>query len=164
MDQKFTKGLSAFLTVVVVFLSVCDVLVTATAPWWLREVYSGRFGDYRVLLGYDFSHRGIIYPLMLTFFMLSGLLCLGILAAAYRILRKIRRGLPFCIENSVSQRNAGLCAFGLAGVFFAKMFVTPTFLTLVCIGLFLLFGLFMLVISSLFRLATRIKEENDLTI
>jgi hypothetical protein len=32
------------------------------------------------------------------------------------------------------------------------------------VGVFILFGLFMIVLSQLFKLATQIKEENELTI
>jgi hypothetical protein len=72
--------------------------------------------------------------------------------------------MPFCVQNAVSLRNAALCAFGLFAVFMTKMFFSASILTVVCGGIFLLFGLFVLVISQLMRVAVRIKEENELTI
>lgn len=164
MENKAARGLSTFLTAVVVFMSVCDVFLIATAPWWLKNVYQGDFDNFKIMLGYYYPTAGMIYPLMLTFFILCGLLCLGILAAAFRILMRIRRDLPFCQQNAVSLRNAAYCAFGLFLIFMSKMFFSPTILTVVCGGIFLLFGLFVLVISMLVKVAARIKEENELTI
>jgi hypothetical protein len=164
MDPKATKGLSMFLTVVVIFMSVCDIFLVCTAPLWLKAIYTEDFGELKIMLGYTYSPGGMIYPLMLAFFILCGLLCLGVLVAALRILMQIRRDMPFCVRNAVSMRNAAYCAFGLFAVFMAKMFFSWSILTLVCGGIFLLFGLFVLVMSQLVRVAARIKEENELTI
>ena len=164
MESKAAKQLSTFLTVVVVFLSVCDVFLMISAPWWLKYVYEGDFGDIKVMLGYDFSNAGMIYPLMLAFFIICGLLCLGILFASFRILLRIRQDMPFCVTNAVSMRNASICGLGLFLVFMAKMFFSPSILTFVCGGIFLLFSLFVMVLSELVRVAARIKEENELTI
>ncbi len=127
-------------------------------------MYETNFAGLRIMMGYNYAMSGVIYPLMLTFFILSGLLCLGILAAAFRILWRIRRNVPFCTGNAISLRNAAICSFGLFVVFTLKMFFSPSILTLVCGGMFLLFGLFVIVMSQLVRVATQIREENDLTI
>lgn len=164
MNSKATRRLSVFLTAVVVFLSVCDIFIVCTSPWWLHTLYKTGFADLRVMLGYNYAMSSVIYPLMLAFFILSGLLCLGILVAAYRILKRIRIDNPFCDGNAASLRNAAICSFALFVVFMLKMAFSPSILTLVCGGMFLLFGLFVMVISQLVRTAAQIKEENDLTI
>lgn len=164
MGSKATKRLSMFLTVAVIFMSVCDISLIVTAPLWLKAIYTEDFGDLKIMLGYAYSPDGMIYPLMLAFFILCGLLCLGILIAAFRILMQIRRDMPFSVHNAVSMRSAAFCAFGLFAVFMAKMFFSWSILTLVCGGIFLLFGLFVMVISQLVRVAARIKDENELTI
>ena len=164
MNSKATRWLSVFLTVVVIFLSVCDIAIVCSSPFWLSTLYKSNFAGLRVMLGYNYALTGVIYPLMLTFFIISGLFCLGILAAAYRILKRILKDSPFCVGNAVSLRNASFCSFGLFLVFMLKMLFSPSILTFVCGGMFLLFGLFVMVISQLVRVATQIKEENDLTI
>jgi hypothetical protein len=164
MESKTTKGLSLLLCVTVVFLSVCDVVIVCSAPFWLHTLYQNNFAGLRVMLGYNYAIGSAIYPLMLVFFILSGLLCLGILAAAYRILGRILKNTPFCLANAVSLRNAAICAFGLCAVFMLKLLFSPSILTFVCGGIFLLFGLFVLTMAQLVRAATRLKEENDLTI
>jgi hypothetical protein len=164
MNSKATRWLVAFLTVVVIFLSVCDVLITCTSPIWLHTFYKTEFSALRIMLGYNYAMSDVIYPYMLTFFIISGLLCLGVLAEAFRILQRIKKSNAFCDGNAVSLRNAAICSFGLFVVFIIKMFVSPSILTLVCGGMFLLFALFILVISQLVRVAAQMKEENDLTI
>jgi cytochrome b561 len=164
MESKATKRLAVFLSLVVLFLSVCDVFIVVTSPWWLHTIYQGDYQGLRIMLGYNFSTSQIIYPLMLAFFILCGLLCLGILAAAYRILRRIRQSMPFCARNAVSLRNAALCSFGLFVIFMLKMFFSASILTFVCGGMFLLFGLFVMVMSQLVLEAARLKEESELTI
>lgn len=164
MNSKATSRLSVFLTAVVVILSACDVLIVCTSPWWLHTLYQSDFEEIRLMLGYNYSMANVIYPLMLAFFIISGLLCLGIFTAAYRILKRIRNDNPFCIENAISLRNAAICSFALLVVFLLKMLFSPSILTFVCAGMFLLFGLFIMVISQLVRTAAKIKEENDLTI
>lgn len=164
MGSKATMRLVLVLTVAVAAMAICDVILMAAAPWWLKNIYEGNYGSLKIMLGYTFSPSGLIYPLMLGFFYLSGLLCLIILCVAFRILRRIRRSLAFCTENARGLEVASLCAFGLFAVFMAKMFFSPSILTVVCGGIFLLFGLFVMVMAQMVRVATRIREENELTI
>lgn len=164
MESRATKSLVIFLTAVVYILFVLDVAITCTSPWWLHTLYKSNFSGLRIMLGYSYPLSGVIYPLMLGFFIVSGLLCLGILFEGAGILRRIAKNSAFCAGNAVSLRNAAICSFGLAAVFWVKMSFSPSILTFVCGGMFLLFGLFVLVISFLVRTAARMKEENDLTI
>lgn len=164
MESKSTKVLSLILLAAVIFLSVCDVLIVCTSPFWLHSLYESNFAGLRIMLGYNYAIGSAIYPLMLTFFIVSGLLCLGIFAQAFRILQRILKNVAFCKANAFSLRNAAICAFGLCAVFMLKLLFSPSILTFVCGGIFLIFGLFVLVMSQLVRSAAQLKEENDLTI
>ncbi|MFT9078122.1 DUF2975 domain-containing protein [Ethanoligenens sp.] len=164
MKLTHIRRLAAALTVVVIFLIVCDVLITASASWWLKSVYAGSLGELKVMLGYHYNPAGMIYPLMLAFFIISGLLCLGILIAALHILRRIRNSKPFCLPNARSMQHAAYCGFGLCIVFLSKLFFSPSILTFVCAGIFLLFGLFLIVLAALLHQAVELKDENELTI
>lgn len=164
MYSKATAKLSTFLSVVVAVLSFLDIVLVVTAPWWLNYIYKNNVSDIKVIFGCNANLSNAIYGLMLAFFIISGILALGILAEGYKILARIRKENPFCIANAISLRNAAICAFALFIVFMAKMFFSSSVLTAVCGGCFLLFGLFILVISQLVRTAAKIKEDNDLTI
>lgn len=164
MNSKIASRLSCFLTVVVVMLSICDLALTVSCPWWLRSLYElDKKG-----LGFLFVDNNIgsevAYWLIFAFFIICGILGFIILAAGYRILGRIRKSNAFCVENAVSLRNAAVASFIIFGLFMGKMFFMPTILTAVCGLIFLLFGLFILVISELVRTAADMKEENDLTI
>lgn len=164
MEKRRIRCLTDLLTASVVFLAVCDVLITASAPWWLRHTYSGRIGGLRYIVGYSYNPLGTTYPPLLAFFVLSGLFALGILAAAYRILGRICKSRPFCLENAKSMRRAALCGVCLCVLFLAKLLFLPSIWTFVNAGIFLLCSLFLLVLSALLREAVRLKEENDLTV
>lgn len=164
MNSKIASRLSCFLTVVVVMISICDVALTVSCPWWLRSLYElDKKGSGILFVDNNISSEPAFY-LILAFFIICGILGFIILAAAYRILGRIRKSNPFCVENAVSLRNAAVASFILFGLFIGKMFLMPTILTAICGLIFLLFGLFILVISELVRTAAKIKEENDLTI
>lgn len=158
------KRLTNTLTGAVIFLAVCDLLITAAAPWWLQRAYTGRFGGLRYMLGYNYDAAGRIYPLMLAFFILSGALCLGILFAAYRILGRIQKKRPFCLKNVKSMQRAAVCGVCLCALFFSKLLYSPSILTFVCAGIFLLCSLFLMVLAALVLEAVRLKDENDLTV
>ena len=170
MQDKRTKRLSAFLMAVVIVLAAADALTAAASPWWLRLAYSGDASP----AWREFFSRYAGFPqpsppgwfavygpvLVIT----CGVLCMGVLISGLRILCSIRRGEPFSPRNAGSLRAAALFSFGLAVLFMIKMALWPSLLTAVCAGVFMLFGLFMLVLSELFRQAARIREENELTI
>ena len=170
MQDKRTKRLSAFLMAVVILLAAVDALVAMASPWWLRLAYSDDVSP--ALREFFERYAGFPQPSPPGWFavygpvlvILCGALCMGILMAGLRILRSIRRGEPFSPRNAGSLRAAALFSFGLAALFVVKMVLWPSLLTAVCVAVFVLFGLFLLVLSELFREAARIKEENELTI
>lgn len=158
------KRLTNALTVTVIFMAVCDLLITASAPWWLQRAFTGHSGELRYMLGYNYGASGKIHPMMLAFFILSGLLCLGILFSAYRILSRIRKNQPFCLENAKSMQRAAVCGVCLCVLFLSKSLYSPSILTFVCAGIFLLCSLFLMVLAALLLEAVRLKNENDLTV
>lgn len=163
---QLAKGLAVALSFLMIVLSALDVVCIFSAPWWLKTAYDKGYGELGIFFGtpYNNAHPGGSYPYMLLFITLCGLGMLGILLEGYRILRRIRRGKPFAHNNAASFRRAAVLSFVLAGLFLFKMFFSPSILTLLCIGVFLMFGLFMLVLAQLFGLAAQIREENALTI
>lgn len=166
MNSKLAKGLTRTLAVIVSLLTVIDGILTVSAPWWLQQINQISFEDMRSILGGMFQgvRSGQSYPLYVSFTIICGLLCLGILLAARRILGRILRDEPFNIKNAGSLKNAGIFALSLTLVFIVKMTFSPSVLTLICSGAFLLFGLFLFVLAQLFTAAAQIKQENELTI
>jgi len=166
MDKLPTRKLARFLSGIVIALILADLITMITTPFWLKTAYVKGYDELGVFFGsiYNNAHPGGNYYYMTAFIILCGILIMGLLFEAYRILSRIIKSMPFCIQNAKSFTNAGLFAFLLTLAFVFKMFFSPSILTLVCAGVFILFGLFMVVLSQLFKLATQIKEENELTI
>jgi hypothetical protein len=161
-----TRRLTRFLSYIVITLIFADLIAIITTPFWLKTAYLKGYDELGVFFGsiYSSAHPGGNYYYMTAFIILCGILIMGILFEAYRILSQILKNMPFCMNNAKSFKNAGICAFLLTLAFVFKMFFSPSILTLVCAGVFILFGLFMVVLSQLFKIATQIKEENELTI
>jgi hypothetical protein len=166
MDKLPTKRLARFLSYIVIALIFADLITMITTPFWLKNAYINGYDALEMFFGsiYNNAHPSGTYYFMTAFIILCGILIMDILFEACRILSKIIKNMPFCIQNAKSFKNAGLCAFLLTFAFVFKMFFSPSILTLVCVGVFILFGLFMVVLSQLFKIATQIKEENELTI
>jgi divalent metal cation (Fe/Co/Zn/Cd) transporter len=166
MDLVQTKKLTRYLSCIVVALIFADLITIVTTPYWLKIAYENGYDALEIFFGtiYNTAHPSGNYYFMAAFIMLCGVVIMGILYDAYKILKQIQKSMPFCIQNAKSFQNAGFCAFFLTVAFILKMFFSPSILTLVCVGVFILFGLFMIVLAQLFKLATQIKDENELTI
>ena len=89
------------------------------------------------------------------------------------VLDTILQGAPFSTQNAVSLRRAAVCSFCIAGAallrtiwglwFYQSLRPLATYNALF-VPIFTMFGLLCLVMSALFRQATEMKVENDLTI
>ena len=114
------------------------------------------------------------YSLVLTLFLLfSGCCTAVILLQGRRVLKTIRRGAPFSMENAVSLRRAAVCAFLISGAALVRLVFSVCWYRSMAplltynalfVPVFAMAGLLCLVMSALFRQAAEMKAENDLTI
>ena len=115
-----------------------------------------------------------VYEVVLALFLLFCGICTAvILWQGRRVLGTILQGAPFSTQNAVSLRRAAVCSFCIAGVallrtiwglwFYQSLRPLATYNALF-VPIFTMFGLLCLVMSALFRQATEMKAENDLTI
>ncbi len=81
-----------------------------------------------------------------------------------KIFKSIKDATPFIESNSKSLFHMGITSFVLAFVFIIKLFVYQTILTYAMVLVLIIAGCFSFTLSALFKEATRVKEENDLTI
>lgn len=114
-----------------------------------------------------------VYTALMTVFLwICGISTAVILWQAKRVLDGMRRAEIFCMTNSVCLRRAAICCFVISGV---------SLLWAVCRGVlggilelfslstlffpvFFLAALLFLIMSALFRQASELKADNDLTI
>ena len=97
-------------------------------------------------------------------FMIAGIFALGILRELRRIFRSIIKGNPFVKENVDSLKRMGVCAFIISISMAARLLLIVTPAAMVLVAVFLIAGLFSLVLSLVFDQAVTYKQENDLTI
>jgi len=124
-------------------------------PWVLRFLYD------LWLTKLYFSED---YTFMIWFLYICGILTLAVLVFGHLILRTIEKGLPFDFKNPLYFRYVGIFFLLLSAAFFIKLFFYGTILTFFCAGVFLIFALLAFIMSEVFRQASLIWEEHQLTI
>jgi hypothetical protein len=97
-------------------------------------------------------------------FMLAGIFALAIIWDLRNMFRTVIRENPFVRENVVSLKRMGICAFIISFIMAVRLFFVITPAALVLVFVFLVAGLFSLVLSQVFDQAVTYKQENDLTI
>ena len=148
MDKFFTR-LTVFVTNAM-FYSGLAVLVLV--PWIIN-----RIKRYSVYINEN--------PLQITVIMMvSGVLAILIVWELKQILKTLVQAEPFITKNAGSLNRIGIYCFLLALTFFIKCIFWLTLATGLIVFIFLLLGMFCLVLKGVFIQAVRYKEENDLTV
>ena len=111
-----------------------------------------------------FRQPEAVYRLYLVFLYASGVFALLIVWEMRRIFARLCRRTPFVRDNVVSLRRVGVAALVIGLFYFAKLFFLNTILTLVAVMIFVIAGLFALVLAGVFQQAIAVKDELDLTI
>lgn len=170
--------IALFFVPTMVMLSPGDMVASIVRDWRLWA--SGEDpGDlyYPFSIFFLLSWLGVwtdAYTGMLSAFLLVCGVCTAvILWQAKRVLDTIIKGDPFLADNAGNLKRAAVCCFVISGAALVRLvwslcyFRSPAPLATynaLFIPLFLMAGLLFLVMSALFRQASELKEENDLTI
>jgi len=134
------------------FMFYTGVVVCAAIPWLFQ--LAGKF--FRIFREYYIPYSII--------FMLSGVFALIILWNLRKMFETVLRENPFVKENVVSLKHMGVCAFVIAALMAIRLLFIVTPAALVLVAVFLIAGLFSIVLSLVFDQAVTYKLENDLTI
>lgn len=144
--NKFTKGLLDF-------MFYTGILVLATVPVWLK--LAGRFYSSELRENYWF---------MLLTFAASGICGIFIVNELRKMMRTVLAQNCFVRPNVKSLRKMSGLSFAIAVFFVLKCVFVLTPATLIIVLVFLVAGLFSIVLSCVFAEAIDYKEENELTI
>lgn len=142
---RFTKGLLDFM-----FFS--GILICLGVPFLFK------------LAGKYYSIFDRYYLPFCIIFMLAGVFALAILGELIRMFRTVIKENPFVKNNIISLKKMGYYSFVIAVSMAAKLLFVVTPATLVLVLVFIIAGLFSLVLSQVFDQAVTYKLENDLTI
>ena len=141
---QFVKFILDFLFVIgILFLLAMPLIIIS--PLNIYRYYDQRYLMYLVWILTDIAILYVLYELR-------------------RIYHSITKETPFTDDNVKSLHRMGIASFALALVFFVKLFIFKTFLTYIMLLVLIIAGCFSWTLSALFKEATRVKEENDLTI
>lgn len=106
-----------------------------------------------------------IYYIPLTIlYVLSGILCLLIVAELRKMFNTVLEGNAFVDANVASLKSMGKYSFATSFLSVIRIFFSPTPAAMVVVIVFAIAGLFSIVLCQVFEKAVRYKEENDLTI
>lgn len=142
---KFTNGFTNF-------MFFAGIAVCISVPWVLKfaSKYSEVFREY--------------YWEMVIAFILSGIFAVLIFFELKCMFRTVLAGDPFVMKNVVSLKRMGYYAFAIAAITVGRLTMSMTPAVFVVIIVFVVAGLFSLVLSQVFKQAVDYKLENDLTI
>lgn len=104
------------------------------------------------------------YWFLLPFLYLTGFCALMILNELRRIFRTFNRRNPFLMDNVKSLKTMAVSSFAVSIMYMVKIILFNSFLTIILTMVFVIAGLFTLILAEVFRQAVVVKEENDLTI
>jgi hypothetical protein len=141
-----------FTKILLDFMFFTGILVCVTVPFSFQFI--GRY--YNVFEDY--------YLPFCIIFMIAGVFALVILWELRQMFRTVILEDPFVKGNVISLKRMGICAFIISASMAARLFFVITPAAMVLVAVFLIAGLFSLVLSYVFDQAVTYKQENDLTI
>jgi len=142
---KMTKG-------ILDFMFYAGIVACATLPFSLKFI-----GNY-------FPHYEIYYVPMLILFFISGIFAILIILELRHMFQTVLKEDCFVERNVKSLKRMGTYSFCIAAASIARLALIITPATLVIILVFVIAGLFSLVLARVFHQAITYKLENDLTI
>ncbi|MFA9466009.1 MAG: DUF2975 domain-containing protein [Velocimicrobium sp.] len=134
------------------FMFYSGIVVCATVPVSFKFV--GRY----------YSVFQKFYLPFCIIFMIAGVFSLIILRELRNIFKTLINENPFVSENAKSLKVMGGCGFIISATMAARLIFVITPAALVLIVVFMIAGLFSMVLSQVFDQAVTYKQENDLTI
>lgn len=147
------RGLSGLVKRILdfVFLGGLGILITLpfVLKWYMNTLFRTSSENYYFLLG---------------FLYLTGIVCLGLVNEIRKIFKTLNRRNPFMMDNVKSLNRIGWSCFVIAVAYILKIFLYNSVLTVIITMVFIIAGLFAVVLAEVFRQAIEVKEENDLTI
>lgn len=153
MDILGEKGLSGLVKRLLdlVFLGGLGILITLpyVLRWYMNALSLTSSENYNFLLG---------------FLYITGVVCLVLVNEIRKIFKTLNRRNPFMLDNVKSLNRVGVACFIIAAAYLVKIFFYNSVLTAIITMVFIIAGLFSVVLAEVFRQAIEVKEENDLTI
>jgi hypothetical protein len=148
-----TKRLSGFVKLLLDLVFAGGIFICISLPFTLKWYFN--------LLS---NTSGENYYFMMGFLYVTGFFCLSIVYELRKIFKTLTGMNPFIMENVKSLKSMAISAFVISICYIVKVLFYNTILTMIVTMIFVIAGLFSIILSEVFRQAVIYKEENDLTI
>lgn len=159
--DKFSIPLISKVTyILITALLVLNIVVLATLPWLVSKII-------KIEIGYGYAgiqenFKVFVYFLVILY--MSGSGALVILNDLRMIFKSCIREEVFIRGNVTRLYRMALLTGLIALVFFSKIFIVNSIMTMIIVFVFFMASVFCFIISLLFDQAVDYKEEIDLTI
>jgi hypothetical protein len=156
------KGLSGIVKRFLDLIYIGGIAITLTLPislkWYLDFILSG-IGE-----GYFMTGRRERYYFLLVFLFITGVLALIIVNEIRKIFKTLNKKNPFIMDNAISLKRVAVSSFLISFAYVIKIIFYNSFFTIIIAMIFVIAGLFSIILAEVFRQAAVVKQENDLTI
>jgi hypothetical protein len=147
------KGLSGLVKLLLDGVLIGGMAIFAGLPWCLKLAFN------LIESSYDEN-----YYFLLGFFYFSGVFALSLVYEIRKIFKNLNKRNPFILDNVKSLERMAFESFIISGAYGVKIILYPSILTIIMAMVFIILGLFLVILSEVFHQAVIVKEENDLTI
>ncbi len=148
------KSIASFVKILldIIFISGIGVLISlpVSVKWYLMRIYGMREQNN--------------YYYLVALLAVTGFFALGILREIRKIFMTLNGRDPFVVQNVKSLNRMGIFSFVIAFFYVMKIFILNSFFTIVICMVFVIAGLFSIILAEVFRQAVEVKMENDYTI
>jgi hypothetical protein len=147
------KGLSGFVKKLLDLVFLGGIAIFLGLPfvlkWYMAELDNTNNSNYYFLL---------------FFLYFTGLFCLWIVFEMKKIFKTLNRKNPFMMDNVICLKRMSIGALTISGAYVIKIIFLNSVLTIIIAMIFLIAGLFLVILAEVFKQAVEFKQENDLTI
>lgn len=150
------EGMSGIVEWIVNLILAGGIAILISLPWslpwligWIKPMHAG---------------DKMFFWFIISLLYVTGILAIWIVMEIREFFHSINHNTPFIYRNVKALRNIGYASFSIAVCYVIKIACYPTILTIIITMIFIIVGLFGIVLAEVFRLAVETKLENDLTI
>ncbi|HOQ01662.1 MAG TPA: DUF2975 domain-containing protein [Acetivibrio sp.] len=147
------RGLSGLVKLMLDCVFTGGMAIFITLPWCLN-------------LAFDLIMNTLDenYYFLLGFLYFTGFFALFSVYEMKKIFKNLNKRNPFIMDNVISLKRMSIACFIISVAYIVKIIFYPSILTVILAMVFIIAGLFLIILSEVFRQAVIVKQENDLTI
>jgi len=147
------RGLSGLVKLMLDCVFTGGMAIFITLPWCLN-------------LAFDLIMNTLDenYYFLLGFLYFTGFFALFSVYEMKKIFKNLNKINPFIMDNVISLKRMSIACFIISVAYIVKIIFYPSILTVILAMVFIIAGLFLIILSEVFRQAVIVKQENDLTI